>query len=65
MKLQISFDSLDIDQNLEIAQLVAEHADILEIGSLPLFKHGIAVVEAFREKFPKKIIFADTKIVGD
>jgi len=63
MKLQISFDSLDIDQNLEIAQLVAEHADILEIGSLPLFKHGIAVVEAFREKFPKKIIFADTKIV--
>ena len=63
MKFQISFDSLDIEQNLEVARQVAEHADILEIGSLPLFRHGISVVEAFRREFPKKIIFADTKII--
>lgn len=63
MKFQISFDSLDIEENLHIAEQVAEYADILEIGSLPLFKHGITIVEAFRNKFPNKTIFADTKIV--
>ncbi len=63
MKLQISFDGLDIDQNLHIARQVAQYADIIEIGTLPLFKHGICVVERFREAFPKAVIFADTKIV--
>jgi 3-hexulose-6-phosphate synthase len=63
MKFQISFDSLDIEHNLQIAEQVAEYADVLEIGSLPLFKHGITVVEAFRERFPEKVIFADTKII--
>lgn len=63
MKLQISFDSLDIDQNISLAQQVAEYADILEIGSLPIFKYGTSIVERFREEFPKKILFADTKIV--
>lgn len=63
MKFHISFDSLDIDQNLRIAELVVEYADVFKIGSLPLFKHGTAIVEAFREKFPKQIIFADTKII--
>ena len=63
MKLQISFDSLDIEQNLAVATQVAQYADIIEIGTLPIFKYGITVVERFREAFPKKIIFVDTKIV--
>jgi len=63
MKLQISFDGLDIDQNLHVARQVAEYADIIEIGTLPLFRYGVTIVERFREEFPKKIIFADTKIV--
>lgn len=63
MKLQISFDSLDIDQNLDVARQVAEYADIIEIGTLPIFKHGANVIERFRKAFPDKILFADTKIV--
>jgi 3-hexulose-6-phosphate synthase len=63
MKLQISFDSLDIEQNLDVARQVIEYADVLEVGALPIFKHGKIVIERFREEFPKKIIFADSKIV--
>ncbi len=63
MKFQISFDALDLDQNLKIAQHVAPLADCLEIGTLPILKHGVRVVEIFREQFPHKLIFADTKIV--
>lgn len=64
MKLQISFDALDLDHSLKVAQLVAPLADIIEIGTLPLLKHGVRIIEIFREQFPNKIIFADTKIVG-
>lgn len=63
MKLQISFDSLDIEENLAVAKQVAQYSDILEIGTLPIFKYGAAIVERFREEFPKKILFVDTKIV--
>jgi len=63
MKLQISFDSLDLDYNIERAQQVAEYADIIEVGTLPLFKHGTAIIEKFRETFPQKTLFADTKII--
>ena len=41
MKLQISFDALTLEQNLEIAQKVAQFADMLEIGTLPILKRGI------------------------
>ncbi len=63
MKLQISFDSLDIEQNLEVARQVAQYSDILEIGTLPIFKYGVEIVKRFRQEFPNKILFADTKIV--
>lgn len=63
MKLQITFDSLDLEKNLEVARQVVQFADILEIGSLPLLKHGVKAIEAFKKEFPKATIFADTKIV--
>lgn len=63
MKFQISFDALTIEENLELAHKVAHFADILEIGTLPILKKGVKIVEEFRTAFPKHIIFADTKIV--
>lgn len=63
MKFQISFDSLDIDQELTIARQLTGYADIFEIGSLPIFKYGTLVVERFRKEFPNQVLFADTKIV--
>ena len=63
MKLQIAFDLTDLSKALEIARHVEEHADIFEVGTLLLYKHGIHAVEQFKEKFPRKPIFADSKIV--
>lgn len=63
MKFQISFDGLSLEENLEIARKVAQYSDMLEIGTLPIFKNGIAAVQAFRKEFPNHILFADTKII--
>jgi len=63
MKLQISFDEIQLDQNIEEARTIAQFADILEIGTLPILKWGAKAVETFRAEFPEKILFADSKIV--
>lgn len=63
MKFQISFDMTDLDKAIEIAHHVAPHVDILEVGTLLIYKNGIRAVERFKEEFPKKTILADVKIV--
>ncbi|EKD48442.1 MAG: hypothetical protein ACD_64C00314G0003 [uncultured bacterium] len=63
MKLQISFDMTDLEQALTIANDIHEYADILDIGSLLLFSHGITALHRFKEQFPHKAIAVDTKIV--
>ena len=63
MKLQISFDLSDIDKALALAKEVADDADIIELGTLMLYLHGIKTVEQFRAEFPNKILLADTKII--
>ncbi len=63
MKLQISFDTPDLEHALEIAKQVAEYADVLEVGSLLIYSHGVAALKQFREVFPDKTISCDTKIV--
>ncbi len=63
MKLQISFDLVDIDKALEIAKLVSPYADILEVGTILLYHHGINAINKFKEAFPQKTILADSKIV--
>lgn len=63
MKLQIAFDLTDLSKAVEIAGQVQEHADIFEVGTLLLFKHGVKAIEEFKKQFPQKVILADTKIV--
>jgi len=63
MKLQISFDVLDLDKAINIAKQVAEFADILEVGTILLHKYGVKAAEAFATKFEDKDILADTKII--
>lgn len=63
MKLQISFDMSDLDKALEIALGVAPYATLLEVGSLLLYKYGIAAVEKFKEACPNNQIVADAKII--
>ena len=63
MKLQISFDDLTIEENLEIARKVSKFADMIEIGTLPILNSGVATVREFRKEFPEHKLFADTKII--
>lgn len=63
MKIQISFDLLDLNESLEIAKKVEKYCDILEIGTVLIHKYGIKAVHEFIKTFPGKCIMADTKIV--
>jgi 3-hexulose-6-phosphate synthase len=63
MKLQISFDIPDLEKVIAIAKEVEPSADSFEIGSLLLFKYGLAALEKFRKTFPEKVLLADAKIV--
>jgi len=63
MKLQISFDMVDLDKALALATELQEHIDIIEIGSLLIYKHGEQAITRFRQIAPQKTILADLKIV--
>ncbi|WP_413250068.1 3-hexulose-6-phosphate synthase [Sinomonas flava] len=61
MKLQVAMDVLTIDEALELASQVAEHVDIIELGT-PLVKNaGLSAVTAVKEAHPTKVVFADLK----
>lgn len=63
MELQISFDFTDLKKALAIAKEVHEFADILEIGSLLIYAHGITALHEFRQNFNEAVLFSDTKII--
>lgn len=63
MKLQIAFDLTDLEKSLKIANEVQEYADILEVGSLLIYKYGDHAIRSFKDQFPNKIILADAKII--
>lgn len=62
MKLQISFNCTNLQQALNIAQKTATFSDIIEIGTLLIYKEGISAVKSFRATFPRKTLFANSKI---
>lgn len=63
MKLQIAFDTINLDEALTIAEKIESSVDIFEIGTLLIYKHGEIAVRHFREKFPQKTLLADAKII--
>lgn len=63
MKLQVAFDTLDLEQSLDIAQQISEYVDILEVGTLLIYKYGSKAIEEFRKEFKQKKLLADSKIV--
>lgn len=63
MKLQIAFDLIDLDKAIEIAYKIADQTDIIEIGTLLIYKHGAKAIETFRTHFPQKTLLADVKVI--
>jgi 3-hexulose-6-phosphate synthase len=58
---QRALDSLDFDATVALAEAVAPHVDILEIGT-PCIKHnGIKLLETLKAKFPNNLILVDLK----
>jgi len=62
MKLQISYNFYDLNHAMEIASKTAIFADIIEVGSLLIFKEGINAIKTFKNSFPRKPLFANVKI---
>lgn len=60
-QIQMALDSLDFDATIALAEQVASHVDIFEIGT-PCIKHnGVKIVQALRERFPDHRILVDLK----
>ncbi len=60
--LQLAIDSTSIDDALQLAESAYPFFDIAEIGTPLLIEHGLAALEALRERYPDKQFLADTKI---
>ena len=57
----MALDSLDFDQTVALATLVAPHVDIFEIGT-PCIKHnGVNLVRELKARFPDKLLLVDLK----
>lgn len=63
MKLQISFNLIDLDKAVQIASDNVNDIDIIEIGTVLIYQYGIEAIKRFKAEFPEKTILADTKIV--
>jgi len=62
MKLQVSFDMLDLDKAIALAIEMEPYIDMVEIGSILIYKHGEVAIQQFRLALPQKTIVADMKI---
>lgn len=62
MKLQVALDLPQLDKALAYAQEIQNSVDIIEIGSVLIYKHGEQAIKQFREKFPQILLLADMKI---
>ncbi len=59
--LQVALDHLELEQALECAQAVAGEVDIIEVGTPLLKSAGVEAVRRMKARFPRQLIFADTK----
>lgn len=60
--LQIALDSPDIDTALASVANVASKVDVIEVGTILAFGHGVQAVSILREHYPEHIIVCDMKI---
>lgn len=61
MKLQVALDLLSTKDALALLEKVAEHVDIIELGTPLIKQEGLTVVTAVKSAYPNKIVFADMK----
>jgi 3-dehydro-L-gulonate-6-phosphate decarboxylase len=60
--LQMALDATDITTALNSIEHVADKLDVIEIGTILAFAHGVDSVRILRNKYPSHIIVCDMKI---
>ncbi|MGG0738391.1 3-hexulose-6-phosphate synthase [Niallia taxi] len=63
MKLQLALDLVNIQQAIEVVSQVAEHVDVVEIGTPVVINEGLRAVKELKEAFPNVTVLADLKIM--
>ncbi|WP_217594681.1 3-hexulose-6-phosphate synthase [Cohnella sp. GbtcB17] len=63
MELQLALDLVDIPGAKAVVAEVAEHIDIVEIGTPVVINEGLRAVKEIKEAFPSLRVLADLKIM--
>lgn len=63
MELQLALDLVDISGAKQVVAEVAEHIDIVEIGTPVVINEGLRAVKEIKEAFPSLRVLADLKIM--
>jgi 3-hexulose-6-phosphate synthase len=61
MKLQVAIDLLSTAEALALLNKVAEHVDVIELGTPLIKQQGLSVVTNVKAAYPDKLVFADMK----
>src|ERR1700730_2966414 len=61
MKLQVAIDLLSTADALNLLRKVAEHVDVIELGTPLIKQQGLSVVTNIKAAYPNKLVFADMK----
>ena len=61
MKLQVAIDLLSTADALKLLNSVAEHVDVIELGTPLIKQQGLSVVTNVKAAYPDKLVFADMK----
>ncbi len=59
--IQVALDFTSLSRALKTAEKVCEYVDVLEAGTPLIKSEGMRAVRILKDKFPKKLITADTK----
>ena len=62
-KLQIALDLLTLENALDVLSKVAEHIDVIEVGTPLMISEGCKAVQTIKRKYPQKTVFADIKVM--
>src|ERR1700688_2732120 len=61
MKLQVAIDLLSTADALTLLTKVAEHVDVIDLGTPLIKQQGLSVVTNVKAAYPDKLVFADMK----
>lgn len=62
MELQIALDRMSYDQCFETLEEVADHVDIIEVGTGVIKEYGLGIVRDIKDRYRDKKVLADIKI---